>query len=53
MLYSPPLMKSVEYVLILGYKSIALKWQNEEQSSKDLSSNIEEQASPKKSIHDE
>ena len=46
-------MMSVEYVLILGYKIIALKWKNEEQSSKDLPSNIEEQDGSKYFIHDE
>jgi len=53
MLSFSPLMISVECVLILGCKIIALKWQSEEKSSKEFSSNIEEQAGPKQPIHDE
>ena len=48
-----PLMTSVDCVLILDCKIIALQWQSEEQSSKEDSSNNEEQAGPKQSIYEE
>jgi len=53
MLSSSPLVISVECVIISGYNGISLKWKNEEQSSKDLPSNIGEQGGPKHFIHDE
>ena len=53
MLSFSPLMTSVECMLILVCKIIALQWQIEEQSSKEGSSNNEEQAGPKESIHEE
>ena len=53
MLSSSPLKVSVECVLILGCNGIALKLKNEEQSSMDLPSNIEEQVGPTYFIHDE
>jgi len=40
-------------MLILGCKIIALQWQSEEQSSKEGSSNNEEQTGPKQLIHEE
>ena len=53
MLSFSPLMTSVESMLILGCKIIALQWQSEEQSSKEGPSNNEEQAGPKQTIHEE
>ena len=53
MLSFSPLMTSVECMLILGCKIIALRRKNEENSSKDFPSNNEEQAGPKQTIHEE
>ena len=46
-------MKSLECMVILGCKIIALQWQSEEKSSTEGSSNNEEQVGPKQSIHEE
>ena len=48
-----PVMRSVERVLILGYKILSLKWQDEYYISKDLSSNVANHAGPSISIYDE
>ena len=52
-LSSSPIMNILENFLFMGYKSISLKWKNVEKSTKDFSSNIEEQAAPKHFFHDE
>ena len=52
-LSSSPLVISVECVIISSCNAIALKWKNEEQSSKDIPSNIGEQGGPKHFIHGE
>ena len=52
-LSSSPLRISVEYMLILGCNNIALKWQDEDQTSKDIPSHVIKHASPNQSIYDE
>ena len=52
-LSSPPLIISVEGMLILGYNIIALQWQEEGGVSKDSSSKIMSHANPNHSIQDE
>ena len=53
MLSFSPLMTSVESMLILGCKIIALQWQSEKQSTIEGSSINEEQAGPTQTIHEE
>ena len=50
---SSPLRISVEYMLILGCNNISLKWQDEDYTSKDLSSNIMKHVGPNHLIFDE